>query len=164
MNKSNTKRNGAIVALIMLCLTIFINPQAAQATATPIVESHVNLEKPQRLEKIVSLDEGGTGTLVIEPVLSTYGTYPNASGQWHIYWNSPITFQEFYIYINNSNITRAWGSNYSILGGEVTDHWFDHRSKWATQKLSFTSLGSIYSTQLFLKAQIKGTTLYTWVE
>lgn len=95
----------------------------------------------------------------VEPCNAWDSYYQNASGTWRVYYNSVI-FQEFYIKIGNHKITSAWGSNYSVPLGTASDS-FTWNSTRALQRVNVSIPGG-YTGNVFLGAEMQGTTLHTY--
>ena len=115
-------------------------------------------------ERTVFLPDGTEGKIGIEyiPTIEPYNAwdsyYQNASGTWRVYYKSVI-FQEFYIKIGNHKITNAWGSNYSVPLGTASDS-FTWNSTRALQRVN-VSIPGLYTGNVFLGAEMQGTTLHT---
>ena len=116
-------------------------------------------------EYTVILPDGTESKIGIEyiPTVEPYNAwdsyYQNASGTWRVYYNSVI-FQEFYIKIGNHKITDAWGSNYSVPLGTASDY-FTWNSTRALQRVN-VSIPGVYTGNVFLGAEMQGTTLHTY--
>lgn len=116
-------------------------------------------------ECTVSLPDGTEGKIGIEyiPNIEPYNAwdsyYKNASGTWRVYYISAI-FQEFYTKNGNHKITNAGGSNYSVPLGTASDS-FTWNSTRALQRVN-VSIPGLYTGNVFLGAEMQGTTLHTY--
>ena len=71
-----------------------------------------------------------------------------------------VILPEFYIKIGNHKITSAWGSNYSVPLGTASDS-FTWNSTRALQRVN-VSIPGVYTGNVFLGAEMQGTTLHTY--
>lgn len=129
---------------------------------TPIQVSF-DLSNPVPQEATVTLPNGKTGTLGIEPASPiTRGEYPNASGDWKIYWYAVAENMEYWITISNSKITDGWGFSHIFLLYSVTNEGFSFTSKRAEGFVNYSFPG-IVSGRFALIAEMNGTTLNTYI-
>lgn len=94
--------------LFTLALTVFLGGMCGPAVANAsepdgreTVEATFDLELNQPQSETVYLSDGRTAEIgirpasAIRPLWDSY--YDNASGNWEIYYNSPIIYRHFYI-------------------------------------------------------------------
>lgn len=162
--------NRPVVASLLFLFCLLALPFSAAASEplpTNQIGNHASFDLTESSVQTRSyeLPNGETATLGLicedEPSPQWDSRYPNASGTWTVYYNSPVIYREFKIHIANSSITNAWGQNYSTLGCTVTGESFKWNSKQATYRLNYETLG-LASSVAVLQATIEGTTLHTY--
>ena len=165
-------RRKLFLSLFALFFVALLQPISAMADelsidypVSPNVSASFDLTDKSNQSHTVVLENGTVAEIGIEyiPNIAPYyaweNNYPNASGTWRIYYNS-IIFQEFYIHISNSKITNAWGSNYSapIVASSEQFTWNSQR---AIQRITI-SIPGVYTGNVFLCAEMNGSTLHTY--
>lgn len=166
------------LCIVFTCSLTFPNlaygDDGALASTSPSqIEATFDLAGPAAQEQEVILENGDTAIIGIEripsaaddagvmPLWDSY--YPNATGTWRIYYNSPIIYRQYYISISSShNITSAWGEAYQSFGCSITGERLTRSSKMASYRLNWVSVAGVASGVAFLDASIEGTTLHTY--
>lgn len=125
-----------------------------------------DLSQNCKQEETIILPNGEVGYLGIEPVsVETRASYPNASGQWHIYWYTGVINIGYYIDISNSKITNAYGQHHLTFVAVVTGNGLSHTSTqatgWWNYEVNVAGLAS--SANAYLYATMNGSTLETTV-
>lgn len=159
--------------LIILMLTIFLGcicdstvAYAAERGSNEVAEADFDLELVQPQSATISLANGDTAEIGIRPVVTIRPmweeTHYNASGNWEIYYNSPIVYRHFYITISNHKITNAHSPSYTTFLCTVSGESFTWNSTEATYRLNVNALADMASTVAVLQAWMDGTTLHTY--
>lgn len=158
----------AIMMLTMFCVPAFAS--ASEATGTTNNEGTFDLSNKVAQETTVTTADGETVVVGVEPVIDPnavrpMGEYPNATGQWKVYFYSGVLNGEYYIDINsNSKITRAYNPWHSFIGYSVSDSGLEYTSTTARGWWDLNLVGTgWFSARWVLSAEMDGTTLRTWV-
>ena len=159
--------------LFTLALTVFLGGMCGPAVANAsepdgreTVEATFDLELNQPQSETVYLSDGRTAEIgirpasAIRPLWDSY--YDNASGNWEIYYNSPIIYRHFYITISNHAITNAHSPSYTTFLCTVSGESFNWGSTHATYRLNVDTVGGMGSTVAVIQALMEGTTLHTY--
>ena len=165
----------AAVFPLFLFSFLTIAPRAANATPAELSEptASFDISSGEAQEQTVILDDGWVATIGIkrvdgldekEPAMPCWDSYyPNATGEWLIYFSNPLIYREYYIYIDSSHtITRVWGAYYHSLLCSVTGESLKRSSKSASYRLNWQAMADAASGVALLDATIEGTTLHTY--
>lgn len=171
------KRLYLFTAMLSVVLIGLLLAAPSTANADPLLEpdgaaASFDISDGESQERVITTSDGQTATIGIEKVGGPDATeivpawdsyYPNAVGQWRIYYNNPLIYREYYIYINSSHsITRAWGATYQTLLCVVTGEKLTRSTKSASYRLNWQAMADAASGVALLNATIEGTTLHTY--
>jgi hypothetical protein len=155
-----------ILTMILGCIFGPSTAYAAEPNGQEEVEAAFDLEQYLPQSKTIFLANGEEAEIGIRPVPTIRpmwdSYYSNASGDWEIYYNSPIIYRHFYITIDNHKITRAHSPSYTTFLCSVTGEQFSWSSTVATYRLNIEVTGGMGSTVAALQALMEGTTLHTY--
>lgn len=173
-NQPYAKRPNRIMLVLGICLVAFaisftfITTAKAETVSAPEATADFDLSKQVNQQKFLRLNDGSSAVMgvryipdSITPVWDSY--YQNASGNWEIYYYSPIVSRSFFIDISNHKIVNAYDPKYSTLFCTVTSEQFTWNSRSAVYRIGIQSYDS-YSSVLYLKATMEGTTLHTYAD
>lgn len=152
---------------IALCFTR-VDSAKAETVAQPEIAVDFDLSKPVSQQKTVTLENGATAVIgaryISDPISPAWDSYyQNASGDWEIYYNSPIIYRHFYITISNHKITRAHSYSYTTFLCSASSESFTWNSTNATYRLGIDVFGG-GSTVAVLQALMEGSTLHTYAK
>ncbi|WP_221443832.1 DUF5626 family protein [Paenibacillus sp. JGP012] len=153
--------------------TMFCVPAFASETTGNTNDEGASFDLSTKVaqETITTTPDGNTIVYGVEPVIDPDAVqplaseYPNATGQWKVYFYSGVLNGEYYIDINsNSKITRAYDQWHLFTGYTVANSGLEHTSTTARGWWDLELLGSSWlSARWELRAEMNGTTLKTWV-
>lgn len=141
------------------------NALANEVLDTEEMVADFDLSQPIDQKKTVVLENGMTAEIGaryipgIAPHWDSY--YQNASGDWEIYYNSPIVARRFYITISNHRIVKAHSPSYTTFLCTVTSEEFSPSSAVVTYRLGISTF-DLASTVAVLQAIMEGSTLHTY--
>lgn len=143
-----------------------VDTARAETAVQPEIAVDFDLSKPVSQQKTVILENGTTAVIgaryIPDPIAPAWDSYyQNASGDWEIYYNSPIVYRHFYITISNHKITKAHSYSYRTYLCSVSSESFTWNSTNATYRLGIDVFGA-GSTVAVLQALMEGTTLHTY--
>ena len=155
------------ILLVSLFVVVAASPaEAAELGNDEFTSADFDISVPRDQKQLIQLEDGSIAELGIRclggiaPLWDSY--YPNAAGDWEIYYNSPIINRRFYITISNHRITRAHSASYTTFLCTVSSESFTWNSTVATYRLGIDALGGMGSTVAVLQAIMEGTTLHTY--
>nr|WP_285888980.1 DUF5626 family protein [Paenibacillus polysaccharolyticus] len=165
------KRFSSLLLAFMMFAVFCVPAFASEETGTTNEMASFDLSKKVAQETIVTTADGDTVVYRVEPVIDPNAVlplsndYPDATGQWKIYFYSGVLNGSYYIDINSkSKITRAYDQWHSFTGYTVANSGLEYTSTTARGWWDLELLGSSWlSTRWELRAQMNGTTLTTWV-
>lgn len=159
-----------VYVLLVLVGLIVMGLAPASAYASEVLDAKgivadFDLSQPVDQKEIITLENGTTAELGVRYIPSLIpqwdSYYEDASGDWEVYYDSPIVSRRFYITISDHRIVRGHSPSYTTFLCTVTSEDFSWGSTVATYRLGINSF-DLVSTVAVLQAMMEGSTLHTY--